>query len=160
MDRSNAGFTLIEALVALAVLSIGLLGLAMLQVQGMKFTTESYFRTQATLLAYDIMDRMRANEAGTLAGNYGTQSSPITAAPSVETCGNVGSTCSSTAALARYDLSQWYQMQAALLPPAAVPSGITRDDATNTYTITMRWNERGTPLKQEWTLTIRPWPTP
>ena len=60
----DAGFSLLEVLVALFVLSIGLLGLAALQTTGVKFNQQSYQRTQATLQAYDIIDRMRANRAG------------------------------------------------------------------------------------------------
>ncbi|HLE93281.1 MAG TPA: type IV pilus modification protein PilV, partial [Sulfuricaulis sp.] len=57
----HRGFSLIEVLVALLVLSIGLLGLAALQTTSLQYNTGSYFRTQATFLAYDIIDRMRAN---------------------------------------------------------------------------------------------------
>ena len=59
------GFSLIEVLVALFVLSIGLLGLAALQTTGLRFSHQSYERTQATLQAYDIIDRMRTNKSGT-----------------------------------------------------------------------------------------------
>lgn len=62
--RHAAGFSLLEVLVALFVLSIGLLGLAALQTTGIKFNQQSYQRTQATLQAYEIIDRMRANRAG------------------------------------------------------------------------------------------------
>ena len=52
---------MLEMLVALLVLSIGLLGVATLQVRGQQFNQVGYLRTQATFLAYDIMDRMRIN---------------------------------------------------------------------------------------------------
>jgi|SRR5581483_2616758 type IV pilus assembly protein PilV len=150
-----AGFTLIETLVTLAVLSIGLLGLAMLQVQGMKFTHESYLRTQATMLAYDIIDRMRANKTGADAGNYGSQATPITAAPSTaENCADTSGGCASTAALANYDLTRWYQLQGATLPPASTLSSISRIDATSTYTITIWWRENGADMRQIWTVVI------
>ena len=44
MRKHRSGFTLIEALIALVVLSIGLLGLAKLQVSSRQFETESYQR--------------------------------------------------------------------------------------------------------------------
>ena len=58
-----------EVLVALLVLSIGLLGLAALQTQGLRFNNEAYYRTQATALAYEVIDLMRAtrNNAAQLA---------------------------------------------------------------------------------------------
>ncbi len=60
-NQRQYGFSLLEVLIALLVLSIGLLGLAGLQTLGLKFNMQSYQRTQAALLAYDIVDRMRAN---------------------------------------------------------------------------------------------------
>lgn len=56
------GFTLVEVLVALIVLAIGLLGLANLQVVGLRNTHGAYLESQATLLAYDMMDRIRSNQ--------------------------------------------------------------------------------------------------
>ena len=56
-----AGFTLIESLVALLVLSIGLLGVAAMQLASLQANNGAFQRTQATFLAQDIADRMRAN---------------------------------------------------------------------------------------------------
>lgn len=62
-DRS-AGFTLLEVLIALVVLSIGLLGIAALQGVGLRSSHGAYLTSQASLLAYDMADRIRANPAG------------------------------------------------------------------------------------------------
>ena len=59
--QHSRGFTLIEVLVALVLLSIGLLGLAKLQFWGVKHTGSAYFRTQATQLANEMVERMRSN---------------------------------------------------------------------------------------------------
>jgi type IV pilus assembly protein PilV len=56
-----AGFTLIEVLVTIVILSVGLLGMAALQITGVRSATGATSRTQATLLADDIVERMRAN---------------------------------------------------------------------------------------------------
>ena len=53
-----------EVLVAMLVLAIGLLGLASLQAQSLKFNHDSYVRSQSTILAAEMMDRMRANPGG------------------------------------------------------------------------------------------------
>lgn len=66
----NRGFTLIEVLVALVLLSIGLLGLAKLQFWGVKHTGSAYFRTQATQLANEMVERMRSNPAAVADGKY------------------------------------------------------------------------------------------
>ena len=62
--NKNAGFTLIEVLIAMLVLAVGLLGLAGLQATSLRNNQSAYNRSQATQLAYDIADRMRANSAG------------------------------------------------------------------------------------------------
>ncbi len=161
-NRANGGFTLIEIMVALLIFSIGLLGLAMLQATGLKFNTDSYARTQATILAYDLIDRMRANVAGVQAGNYCiTSASPCTttAKPgTAENCGDTTSGCDSSQRLAVYDLTQWYDLQGRFLAPAATPSSLGSTvitttpggKAMNRYTITMRWKERENDIEQTW----------
>ena len=71
MNRTpTRGFTMLEVLVAILVLSLGLLGLAGLQTVGLRNNAGSAQRTIATQLAYDMADRMRANYASVLAGDY------------------------------------------------------------------------------------------
>jgi len=60
-ERRQNGFSLIEVLVAMLVLASGLLGLAALQTQGVRFNHDAYVRTNATNLATDIVDKMRLN---------------------------------------------------------------------------------------------------
>ena len=55
------GFTLLEVLIALVILSIGLLGVAALQGVGLRSSHGAYITSQASLLAYDVADRIRAN---------------------------------------------------------------------------------------------------
>ncbi|MBS7456665.1 type IV pilus modification protein PilV [Coralloluteibacterium stylophorae] len=67
------GFSLIEVLIALLVLAFGLLGFALLQTTGLRFTQSANYRTQATNLAYDLLDQMRSNrfQAAWYAGSAG-----------------------------------------------------------------------------------------
>jgi type IV pilus assembly protein PilV len=60
---NQRGFTLTEVLIAVLVLAVGLLGLAGLQLAGMKSNHSAYLRSQATIVAYDLLDRMRADPA-------------------------------------------------------------------------------------------------
>ena len=70
-SRNRAtGFTLIEVLIAVVVFAIGLLGVAGLQVAGMRFTHGSQLRSVAALQAANIADRMRANRVGVRNGYY------------------------------------------------------------------------------------------
>src|SRR5699024_7298926 len=64
------GLTLIEVLVTMLVLSIGLLGLAGLQALMLYQHHSAYQRSQATILTYDIIDRMRTNRNAALNGDY------------------------------------------------------------------------------------------
>ena len=68
--RRNDGFSLVEVLVAVVLLSIGLLGLAKLQFWGVRHTGSAYFRTQATQIANEMAERLRANPGGVAAGGY------------------------------------------------------------------------------------------
>lgn len=66
----SGGVSLIEMLIALLVLSFGLLGVAGLQAQSLKNNQSAYLRSQANFLAYEIIDRMRANRADALNNAY------------------------------------------------------------------------------------------
>ncbi len=57
----QSGFSMVEVLITIAVTSIGLLGLAGMQATGLNNNHSAYNRSQATVLAYDIADRMRSN---------------------------------------------------------------------------------------------------
>lgn len=68
--RRQRGFSMIEVLIAVLILAIGLLGMAHMQASGMRSTHGAYLRTQATFLAGDILDSMRANVTPARAGSY------------------------------------------------------------------------------------------
>ncbi len=109
--KANAGFTLIEILVAVTIMSIGLLGLAGLQVTALKNSNSSHHRTIATMLANDIVDRARANAGG----NYTYMGG---GAPGLDgNCETVGG-CSA-AQMANNDISRWLANVNTLLPNAA-----------------------------------------
>ena len=59
----QAGFTLIEVMVAVLVMAIGLLGFALLQTMNVRFTKSAQQRTIATNLAYELVDVMRSQRS-------------------------------------------------------------------------------------------------
>lgn len=61
--RGNAGFALLEVLIALVILLIGLLGLMGLQSRMVRAQTETYQREQALVVLQDMIDRINANYA-------------------------------------------------------------------------------------------------
>ncbi len=106
MKQEN-GFTLVEILVAVLVLAIGLLGLAKLQTTGLHNGHSANLRTQATLLAYDIADRMRANRAAYMNVNGNPVDPPGgTTAKKCEWNDSTVDDCSLTE-MAQFDLAQW-----------------------------------------------------
>jgi type IV pilus assembly protein PilV len=60
---AQEGMTLVEVLVALVILGVGLLGAAAVQLNALKYTDSARMTSQASFIAYDLMDRIRANAA-------------------------------------------------------------------------------------------------
>jgi type IV pilus assembly protein PilV len=128
--RTQRGFTLLEILIALIVLSIGLLGIAALQGIGLRTSHGAQLTSQASLLAYDMADRLRANPQGlTDYVGFSTEDTACDANPG----GN----------LAANDLWEWACSVQALLPGGR--GAITRDAVPDTsafrYTIEIEWED-------------------
>jgi len=70
--KYSKGLSLIEILVTVVVLSIGLLGIAGMQAQGVKYSNDSYARSQATMMANELIERMHANPDGVANADYVT----------------------------------------------------------------------------------------
>ncbi|MGL6243798.1 type IV pilus modification protein PilV [Pseudomonas sp.] len=66
--HAQEGMTLIEVLVALVILTVGLLGAAAIQLNALKYTDSSRMTSQASFIAYDMMDRIRANSGADYTG--------------------------------------------------------------------------------------------
>lgn len=135
----STGFSLIEILVTLLIISIALLGAAGMQSQSMKLNQGGQFRTQAVFLVADLVERMDANKPGAINGGYVLNTSST--ANTLSTACSTGGTCTS-AALATYDLSAWQNVVAATLPQSswAVVQDVTGNPST--YRITINWVER------------------
>jgi len=126
----------LEVLIAIAVTSIGLFGLAGVQARGLLNNQSAYQRSQATVLAYDIADRMRANT--TSIDNYLTSFMPLSKAKTLGVvAGCVGASGCTSAQMAQNDLYEWN----AALTSAAPGSTAAITVAGNTYTISIRWDD-------------------
>ncbi|MGH8321322.1 MAG: type IV pilus modification protein PilV [Gammaproteobacteria bacterium] len=135
-----AGFSLLEVLIALVILSVGLLGIAGLMSTSLKSNDSAYMQSQATTLAYNMIDRMRANMTET---NNLTYQVPMPAAPSAATA--EPSTCTGTVcttpALAAYDIAQWEYDLANTLPLGRGAIAATSNGGVVTVTIKVLWND-------------------
>ena len=125
------GFALLELLVALSLLSVSLLALAKMQAEGIRSVQSSYYRSQATILAQDMAERMFANQAGVLAGGYS----------SISTIGNnpdcISNTCSAIE-MANYDAWEWLTLVQQTLPTA---SGKVTSSDNQTFIISLSWQD-------------------
>ncbi len=120
--RKNDGYSLIEVLVALVVTALGVLGLVGAHLNAMKFNATADARSQATFLAYDIADRMRANRRAALAGDYDM---------------TLGDAAPSGSAVHDIDRRSWLNALATRLTDG--DGAIARSN--NTFTITVQWDE-------------------
>jgi type IV pilus assembly protein PilV len=139
---SHGGFTLLEVLVALLVLSIGLLGIGKLMMLSARANDSAYMRSQATALAYTILDAMRANHQAAIAQGYDTAMGVF---PGPVAC-TVAAPCNS-AQQAQNDLNLWGASLAAQLPlgqgsvATLTAPGVT--GANNvTATVTVQWSDK------------------
>jgi type IV pilus assembly protein PilV len=135
---SADGFSLIEVMVAIVIISFGVLGMAALQFLSLRGNNQSYERTQATALAYEIADQMRANAARANAGAFDLGAS----APANSS--NCASQSCTDQEMAAYELRQWYQRLTTVLPSstARIQRSPSPCPATGCMqTVTIMWDE-------------------
>ena len=130
-NQRQAGFSLLEVLIALVIMSVGMLGIAGLYVESMQAGRTSIFRHNAVTLASDVADRIRANPTGGVdyQGPGGNNNCVL---------GNVD--CD-PAQMAANDIDLWKTQAAGMLPSGDVV--IIFDDTVTppTYQIDVTWVE-------------------
>jgi type IV pilus assembly protein PilV len=161
MMKANArGFSMIELLVAVLVIGVGVLGATGLQMVSLQHNRGAVLRSEAVQLAYDIMDRIRANPQG----NYGGLALGA-GPPAAPDC--LGATCS-VAQMVSFDQASWKcalgnfntdavcdgLRAAGVLAPITDQPGLPSGDgsiavnAASLITVTVRWQEpnQATPI--------------
>ena len=140
--RAQLGHGLIESMISIFVVSIGFLGFAGMQVNGLAAANESLFRSKAIYLSYQMADRVRANLPAVQTGAYnslsGTGTSP----------GCITTSCTA-AQVAQNDFYEWSTEVASALPDGGGIICLTSDPSAcngsgNAYAITLTWTEKGT----------------
>jgi type IV pilus assembly protein PilV len=129
--KLSRGATLIEVLVTFVILAIGILGLAGMQARSLATSQGALFTSQATALADDILDRMRANRVSAKAGDYNT--ALATASSSV-----------GTSTLANRDVGEWKAEIERVLPGGQASIATTSDGVA--YEIRIQWSDGGRAL--------------
>ena len=127
LQNIQNGFGMVEVLAAVLVLSIGLLGLAALQSNSLKSNQVAYQRSQVNFLAYDMIDRMRANRGMAIDGDYNIA---------------FGGDLPAGADVAAADLGEWVNNIEALLPAGEGSINcVSPEDNVATCTVGIRWDE-------------------
>lgn len=140
------GFTLVEVLIALVIMSVGMLGIAGLYVQSMQAGRTSLFRHHAVTLAGDIADRIRANPRAV--GAYAL-------AGANNNCVAGGINCT-PAQMAANDIFLWDQQATDTLPGGVVNIVFNNGVVPPTYQITVSWNEPGEVMSYSITIPVFP----
>lgn len=145
MTRRHRGFSLLEVMVALVVMSIGLLGVAKMQAAALSNTAIASTRSLAAIEASSLAASMHANRgywgATTVATSITLQGQTIT--PNVAALDDCVAKSCTPAVLAQYDLQEWTKAALGVLPPdylATITCAPT--DTPPNCTILIQWAEK------------------
>jgi type IV pilus assembly protein PilV len=138
------GFTLVEVLVALIILSVGMLGIAGLYVHSMQAGRTAILRHNAVTLVGDIADRIRANP---------TAGAAYTLAGANNNCVSGGVNCA-IGQMAAHDIFLWNQQATETLPNGLVNIAFNNGLIPPTYQIIVTWTEPGEVLSYSVTIPV------
>jgi type IV pilus assembly protein PilV len=137
--RRQRGFTMLEVLITLVIITVWLLATAATQTSSAKLNKSGQFRTQAVVLAGEIAERIEANKEKAADGaSYACD--PCSTTTTSTAC--VGTTPCTATALAAFDLAEWGKRVGDTLPDATAT--VVWDNAVSppVYRITIGWSER------------------
>lgn len=130
------GVGLIEILVTLLILGVGFLGMAALQAKSLRLGHSAAIRTHASILSYDIIDRMRANKGAAIAGGYNATLTDV---------GSVVTTCEvsdcDAVQMAAYDKAQWLNQLSTQLPQGKGTVLMNSSAGANLVSVMVQWDE-------------------
>ena len=132
------GVGLIEVLVAVLILSLGMLGMAGLQTRALKANQSSYARTQAVMLSYYILDAMRADRATALGGTFPYNTGTLSSGVIDPICDAATLTGTTLADNIRKD---WIDSLKTNLGDAASTCGAILCEASGNCTIQITWDD-------------------
>lgn len=134
LRAGTSGFSMIEVLIAIVVLALGLLGFALLQTMNLRYTQSANYRTQATNLAYDMLDQMRTNRLAAAKYTAATFAAGSETVPSAGCARPMGETVTID-----QNIDRWQCQVVEALGPAASATVLF---AGNVATVTVTWGER------------------
>lgn len=121
------GVGLIEVLIAVLILSIGLLGIALVQTRALSNNNSSMARSMAIVASYAILDAMRADRTSALGGAYN---------------GTVAANaCPQAGTLAQQQLRSWCSQLGATLGAVSTTTGVVNCAASGDCTVTIQFDD-------------------
>lgn len=150
--RRQRGISIVEALVALVVISVGMLGIAGLYLSSLQASRSAKLRAQAVELVGSLADRIRANRDAAVAYNTATYGgAPATQACDTKRC--------SAAELAQDDLARWLTDLKAGLPGGTAVTGTVRvtdraQPLVDNYLIQVTWHESDSDIDYNYLLSL------
>ena len=157
--RKQAGFTMMEMLVAVLVMGVGVLGVTGLQLVSLQNNQAALMRAEAVQFAYDILDRIRVNPGATTTPGEAYDGVALNDdPPNAANC--LDNTCTA-AQMRNFDIALWKCSLGSFngeqicedirgwdaLPPEAEQPGLPNGDgsivvntATNVITVTIQWD--------------------
>jgi|25BtaG_2_1085352.scaffolds.fasta_scaffold01502_4 type IV pilus assembly protein PilV len=148
LDRVNSGrekgITMIEILVTLVIVSVGLLGAAAMVIKGLESNRNAYLRTQASILAYDMADRIRANRNNADSYDGFVFDSKNDAFPAIPACYSNSSSCEQSK-IYEVDAALWARSLTGTTGGGALFPEIvaTIEQTGDTFDITIIWQQVG-----------------
>ena len=124
LRAAQLGFSLVEVLISVFIFSVGLLGLAAMQLQALKYTQAAHWRSQANFLAADMVERVRANRASVSSYVIGMGDNPPSPRNSMD----------------EIDVGEWLDQLAATIPGG--DGSVAWDNSTKTLTVTVQATEQ------------------
>lgn len=119
---SQAGVGMIEILVTMVVIAIGVLSISRMQVATLRTNQSALFRSHASILAYDMIDRLRVDRETALLGSYDLA---------------LGDDAPGTSTVPDAEVSAWLAALQAFLPGG--DGSIARNG--DTLVVTVQWDD-------------------
>lgn len=143
--QRQRGAALIEALVALLVLSVGLLGLVGLQTASVKYQQNSWARSAIATQIADLSDRIRSNPGAAdtayvyTPASYTAERTTMAGTSAFTVSPDCGSATCTPAQLASYDVTKWRRSLNASIPGAV---GYITGARNTAYGVTIAWLDK------------------
>ena len=157
-SSNSRGFSLLEVLISIVILSFGLLGMVGMQAAALKANKEARIQSVATVLARELAEMMRGNKDIRLLTSNNPYLGNFTSTPTLSYCLGVGNTaCANTTAIAQAQITEWLARVNEQLPGARVTvcydaspfdsNGVPEwacTDSGNTIAIKIGWTQGST----------------